>query len=325
MLLAAVRVRLFEVLAEGPQDLAGLAARLALPIDAAQRLLDAAVSLRLAERRSGSRYGLGVHGASLLGNPAVELLVEHHALLYRDLADPLALLRGEARATELGRFWSYANREAGAPYDERIARYSSLMASSLSLLAEDILEAYPLGRHRRLLDVGGGEGAFLERAAAQAPSLSLALFDFRRWRRGPARGWRRRGSPRAPRCRAATSSAIRCPRAPILISLVRVIHDHDDAQALQILHAVHRALPSGGVLLLAEPMSGTAGAEPMGDAYFGFYLLAMGQGRPRTAAQLEALVRRAGFVRVAQRKTRRPMLTRLLVAEASTRSIVNSA
>ena len=30
-------------------------------------------------------------------------------------------------------------------------------------------------------------------------------------------------------------------------------------------------------------MAGTPGAEPIGDAYFGFYLLAMGSGRPRTA------------------------------------------
>ena len=36
-------------------------------------------------------------------------------------------------------------------------------------------------------------------------------------------------------------------------------------------------------LLVAEPMAGERGAEPMGDAYFGFYLLAMGRGRPRTS------------------------------------------
>ena len=44
------------------------------------------------------------------------------------------------------------------------------------------------------------------------------------------------------------------------------------------------ALPADGTLLLAEPMAGSRGAEPVGDAYFGFYLLAMGSGRPRTRA-----------------------------------------
>jgi demethylspheroidene O-methyltransferase len=53
----------------------------------------------------------------------------------------------------------------------------------------------------------------------------------------------------------------------------------------------------------------------MGDAYFGFYLLAMGQGRPRTAERLRALLLEAGFARVQTRDTRRPLLCRLMLAE----------
>ena len=105
------------------------------------------------------------------------------------------------------------------------------------------------------------------------------------------------------------------PQGADLVSLVRVVHDHDDPEALQLLRAVRRALPSGGVLLLAEPMAGTRGAEAMGDAYFGFYLLAMGQGRPRTATELRALLTQAGFTRVEVRPTRRPMFAQLLVAK----------
>ena len=42
-------------------------------------------------------------------------------------------------------------------------------------------------------------------------------------------------------------------------------------------------------------MADTRGAEPVG-AYFGFYLLAMGSGRPRRAGELLAhLLREAGF------------------------------
>ncbi len=62
-----------------------------------------------------------------------------------------------------------------------------------------------------------------------------------------------------------------------------------------LLAKVHAALPPRGTLLLAEPMAGTPGAEPVGDAYFGLYLRAMGSGQPRTAARLTALLRRAGF------------------------------
>ena len=71
-----------------------------------------------------------------------------------------------------------------------------------------------------------------------------------------------------------------------------------------------------GTLLLAEPMSGTPGAEPIGDAYFGVYLLAMGSGRPRTSTELTTMLEAAGFARVRECRTRRPMLVRLLVAKA---------
>jgi demethylspheroidene O-methyltransferase len=97
---------------------------------------------------------------------------------------------------------------------------------------------------------------------------------------------------------------------------VRVIHDHDDAAALAILRAARAALPAGGTLLLAEPMAGTAGAEAMGAAYFGFYLLAMGSGRPRDVAALTALLEAAGFVAVRRRRTATPLLTGVLVARA---------
>ena len=85
--------------------------------------------------------------------------------------------------------------------------------------------------------------------------------------------------------------------------------------ALAILEAAHRALSPGGRLLIAEPMAGTRGAEAMGDAYFGFYLWAMGSGRPRTADELSAMTRDAGFSRCREYRTAMPLLVRVLVAE----------
>jgi demethylspheroidene O-methyltransferase len=54
--------------------------------------------------------------------------------------------------------------------------------------------------------------------------------------------------------------------------------------------------------------------EAMGDAYFGFYLMAMGRGRPRSAAQLSALMEQAGFQAARVVPTRMPLQTGLLVA-----------
>ena len=318
ILVACVRLGLFDLLHAGPQPVEQLAPRLGLAPRAAERLLAAGAGAPGRDRfprRSGGGYGLGPLGAGLIDNPGVSAMIAHHGLLYADLADPVALLRGEAGATRLGRYWSYA-REArpDALAAEEVAAYSGLMAASQPMVAAEVLAAYPIARHRRLLDVGGGEGAFIAAAAAAAPRLELALFDL------PAVVERARSAlaarDLAGRVELIGGSFLADPLPPgaDLITLIRVIHDHDDAAALTVRGAARAGLPPGGPLLLAEPMSGTRGARAMGDAYFGFYLLAMGSGRPRTAAALEELLGRAGFARVRRLATRTPMLTGALLA-----------
>ncbi len=318
VLLACVRLRLFAILSEGPLAVAEIAPRLSLSAEATGRLLAAAASLRLLERRRGERFGLGPLGAALVGNPAISAMIEHHALLYADLRDPVALLRGGRPATELAAFWAYAGaQEPQRLAVDRVAAYSALMAVSLPLIAEDILDAYPLRRCRCLLDVGGGEGVFAASAATRAPRLRAIVFDL------PAVAKRARLRLAAEGLGERVSTvggdflSDPLPQGADVASLVRIVHDHDDEAALTLLANVRRALPRGGRLLIAEPMAGTAGAEPVGDAYFGFYLLAMGRGRPRTASALAALLRASGFERSRLIPTRRPLLTCLMVAEAA--------
>jgi demethylspheroidene O-methyltransferase len=80
---------------------------------------------------------------------------------------------------------------------------------------------------------------------------------------------------------------------------------------------VRQALPEDGTLLLAEPMSETPGAEAMGSAYFGFYLMAMGRGRPRSAERHRALLEASGFERVRLLRNPMPLYTRVLVAQCA--------
>lgn len=315
VLYTCVKLKLFERLQHEPQTVEQLAPFLELSADVTRRLLDAAVSLKLLERRPGGRYGLGVYGAPLLANPSVAHMVEHHAMLYRDLADPIGLLRGDPRTSELSRYWSYSGNGPGdRSSPEEVAAYSALMASSMSLIAEDILDAYPFGQHQRHIDLAGGEGAFVQ-AASRTAGLASTLFDL------PAVAERARARFAAAglegRVTAVGGDLFKgpVPGGFDLATLVRVVHDHDDAQAQRILEAARGVLAPGGVLLVAEPMSGTPGAEAMADAYFGLYLYAMAQGRARTAEELEAMVLKAGFRRARLVRTRRPMLTRLLVAE----------
>lgn len=313
---ACVQLHLFDILAEGPQTAAALAQRLSLPLPGAERLLLAAASLRLLSHRRG-RFGLGPLGAAMVGNAAIAQMVLHHRMLYADLEDPVSLLRGEAASTALNQYWAYTG--AGQPAalaSEHVAAYTALMAASQPLVAGEVLAAYPLRRHRRLLDVGGGDGSFVQAALHATPGLHATVFDLP----AVAERARARFSDSGLSARATATGgdfgSDALPTGADVVSLVRVIHDHDDPVALAILQAARRALPPGGTLLLAEPMSGTAGAEPIGDAYFGFYLLAMGRGRARTTAELSAMLAQAGFGQIRRIPTHTPLLVSVLTAQA---------
>ncbi|PPD46118.1 MAG: methyltransferase [Methylocystis sp.] len=315
VLFACARLKLFDALADGPQTIPELATRLALSEDATRRLLDAAASLDLTQRRGGGSYGLGQLGAAFLGNRAALSLVEHQPVLYADLADPVALLRGEKRAT-LADYWPYSGIEQPKALGaDDVAPYSALMAASQPMVAQEALDAYDMSQHKRLMDVGGGEGVFLCAAAARAPELQLTLVDL------PAVADRARGrfeaEGLAARAQAHGRDFLRdeLPAGANVVTLIRIVHDQDDERALMLLKNIRRAVEPGATLLIIEAMSGVKGAEPL-DAYYGFYTLAMGRGEPRRVEEIEALLRQAGFGEFRLLSNALPTLTSVLAAKA---------
>ena len=107
------------------------------------------------------------------------------------------------------------------------------------------------------------------------------------------------------------------PTGADLVTLVRVAHDHPDAVVKALLNSIYNSLPTGGRLLLAEPMAQPLGQPPHGDAYFHFYLLAMGSGRLRSAQELRQLMLQAGFDTVTQLSNPMPLHTSLLLGQKS--------
>jgi demethylspheroidene O-methyltransferase len=308
VLAACVELDLFEALAAGPLSVKALALRGGLPEASMLLLLQAAVSLRLLEDAGGgAKYRLGRLGAALRGNPGIAAMVRHHRLFYADLADPLALLRG-GQETSLGKFWPYAGSGGQA------AEYSALMAASQPLISREILDRYDFAQHHTMLDLGGGDGSFLCAVGARAPDLRLQLMDLPDVTAQAGPRFAQAGI--AARAQIFSGSFLddALPRGADLVTLIRVLHDHGDESALKILKAARETLPPGGTLLLAEPLAGTESAEPVGDAYFSFYLLAMGSGRPRRFTEIATLLEQAGFIRIQNIATRQKMLTGLVTA-----------
>lgn len=311
-LLACVELDVFAHLdhARTVEDLSG---RIGLAPDRCRRLLQAAAALDLV-RRDGSEYELGSLGAALSGAPGVVEMVRHHAMFYRDLSDPVALLR-DGSDPELARFWAYAGGAVtnDMPSDTA-ASYSALMAASQAMVAEETLAAAPLSGVRHLLDIGGGEGAFLQAALRATPGLRATLFDLPAVADRAAVRFESAGLGSVAVTVGGSFLDDALPDSADAISLIRVLYDHDDDVVTRLLARVHDALPSGGRLLLSEPMSGGTRPSKAGDAYFGFYTLAMGTGRPRSPERHRALLADAGFTAIRESRTRQRFITSVITA-----------
>lgn len=315
VLSAVVRLHVLEHLADGPKSLAALSAATGLDVDAARRLFRAADALDLISDRGGEIYDLGDLGAAVLGNAGVAEMVTHHATLYADLRDPVALLKGDRGETELSKYWPYAVGEGLDGLDPaQVADYSRLMAASQPMIAEDVLDAYSVANHRLMMDVGGGAGGFAIAAASRAPDLKVRLVDLPQVAEIARANMSEAGLEGRGEAVGCDFHRDLLPEGADLVSLIRVCFDHGDETVLRLLNSVRRAVSPGGTVILAEPMAGSPKADPIGDGYFGFYLLAMGHGRCRRPEELISLLERAGFRRARRLPTRRPMLAGLIVA-----------
>jgi demethylspheroidene O-methyltransferase len=263
-------------------------------------------------KRDG-RFALSRRGAALLGVPGLEAMILHHRAFYRDLEDPVAFLR-DGTDTELARFWPYVFGKAAEIEPEVARTYSDLMADSQALVAEETLRTVDFGGITRLMDVGGGSGAFLAAVAAAYPKLQATLFDLPEVVPAAGERFRRAGLQGRVGVQGGSFREEPLPRGADAISLVRVLYDHADETVALLLRRVREALPPGGRVIVSEPMTGGARPSRPGDTYFALYTMAMGTGRTRSPDEIAALLTAAGFAEVTIRPTRRPFVTSVVEA-----------
>ena len=301
ILLALIDLEILQCLADGPRSPRDLALAARVPEGRMNVLLNGGAALGLITVHREVK--LTPRGAALLAVPGLPDMIRHHETLYRDLSDPVAFFRGETE-TELAAVWPYVFGDGAAQDPARAARYSRLMEGSMALVAEDTLAAVDLTRTEHLMDVGGGTGAFIKAVAKTAPKLDLTLFDLPAVTAGV--------TDLPPRARILSGSFRDgdLPRGADVITLVRVLYDHDDASVGELLARVRDALPPKGRVIISEPMSGCRA----GDSYFALYCMAMRTGQVRSVERVAELLREAGFGGLRTPKSRRPFVTSVVEA-----------
>jgi demethylspheroidene O-methyltransferase len=283
MLAGAIEIGLFARLADGAMAAAALHDATGIDARAFDAVVDAMIALHLIERR-GDRLALTVDGWVIATDPGLRAMIAHNQLLYRDLAAPEQMFRTPGSGA-LAQFWPY--RGGGDA-----AGYSRLMAESLDSVAGAVFDSVDFARFDHVMDVGGGEGAFITRLATHSQAR-LTLADLPPVIARARAAIERAGLAGRVTCQPV-AAGVPLPGPVDAITLIRVLHDQDDDAAVALLRRCRAALRPGGRLIVAEPVVHPA-PDPQA-AYFAAYFLAMGAGRLRPRRAIAALMSQAGLM-----------------------------
>lgn len=289
----AVQLDLPERLRAAPATAATLAVAVGADAGALARLLRALAAAGLLHEADDGRFRLTPLGCGLCE--------EAHAAWTRLVAGPEiwagwgALLHA-VRTGETGfghahgcDVWEFRARdpEAGRRFDRAMGGNSAVAAGALAT-------AFDFAGFRRLVDVGGGDGALLAGLLAGHPACTGILLD------------RPHVVGRAGEVLAAAGVAGRCrivagdffaavPGGGDAYLLKSILHDWDDADAARILAACRAAMPPDAVLLVVERVLAPANAGLEG-RLSDLNMLVNTGGRERTEAEFAALLRAGGFM-----------------------------
>jgi len=290
LLAAGVELGIFEQLHQRPCAEQDWQALCTLPESGAAALLQGLIASGLLERQDGEIL-LSIDGLVVATDLGLRAMIRHNRLLYEDMADPVAMLRGGGTGRIAG-FWPYD----GGSGDSQ--GYSALMAESQSFVADAAMAGFDFSTAGHVLDLGGGDGRFVAQLARRYPNLKLSLADL-----PPVLAVARESLTHQGLADRVTlvPADEPLPQADV-VTLVRVLHDHDDASASAMIARAASALAPGGRVVVAEPMA-LSGRDPQ-TAYFAAYFAAMRSGRLRTPSAIRNLLREASLK--PSRKAKRP-------------------
>lgn len=168
-----------------------------------------------------------------------------------------------------------------------------------------VVAAFDLGRFHTLADLGGATGHLSIAACERYPGLRAIVFDLPPV--VPAAREQVGKSPARDRIEVVAGDffADELPAAD-LFALGQILHDWTEDKIERLLRRIHDRLPAGGALLIAERLLNDDGAGPVSAVMQSLNMLVCTEGRERTPAEYETILRAAGFREVGFRRTGLP-------------------
>lgn len=198
------------------------------------------------------------------------------------------------------------------PETQRV--FSTGVESATAGSAVALAGSYEFGRHRRLLDLGGGTGSFLVRILNRHPALECALFELPH----VVAMARQNLAAHAPgsRVRFYEGDLLRdqVPTGYDAFLLANVVHVFTPEHNRGILARVHASALPGARLLLMDFWSNPAHTRPVFAALMaGEWLIGRGEGDVYSEDEIRDLLTATGWAMIARRPLAGP--ASLVVAE----------
>ena len=306
---AAVSLGVFDALAAGPKSLADLASQLSANADALERLLDACVGLQLLRKDDGA-YENTASAAAYLCHDSPQRLTGYLKYsntvmwkLWEHLED--AVREGTNRWQQVygweGPIFSHFFRTEEAKREFLMGMHGFGLISSPVVVA-----AFDLSRFSSFVDLGGATGHLAIAACQRYLDMRATVFDLRD------------AVPLAREIVDASSVASRVTIAagdffvdPLpagdLFALGRILHDWSEEKIVKLLARIFEKLPSQGGLLIAEKLLLDDQSGPAWAQMQNLNMLTCTEGKERTLAQYDRLLKQAGFADVQGYRTTAPL------------------
>lgn len=290
----ACELRIADLLEDAPLTVAELAVRLSADHVALRRLLRALASAGVISEIEPELFELTELGQPLRSDHPLSMR-EAYPLIPADIEAwahlDHSVLTGESAFEHVHGvgYWDYMSEHESDAF-----RFDGTQRAASRLELRTLLPAFSQWPDARtVVDVGGGNGAFLAGILARFPRFSGTVLDLPHVVAGAPDVFAAAGvADRAETSGGSFFASV--PPGADLYLLKRVLYHWSDDEAVQLLGNIAAAMPRSSTLLLLEPIAEPGDALTAGRLY-DLILLTMAGGGLRSEPELQSLVQRAGL------------------------------
>jgi hypothetical protein len=291
----AAKLRLADLLADGPMPLADLARKTNTHAPSLYRLLRALAGAGVFAEQADGRFALTPMGEYLRTGVKGSL---------RGIADycgsdwswrPWGQLLETVRTgrTAFDTIFGEQVFDYLAKHPDESAVFNEGMTGFASNIAPAVAEAYDFSPFKTVVDVGGGHGVLLNTILQAYPGVNGIVFDAPHVVVGAEDAIRNAGL--TGRCRAVGGDFFRgVPAGGDAYLMKHIIHDWPDDKAATILRNCRKGVNPGGKLLLVEAVLAPGNAADLGKV-LDLEMLVVASGLERTEGEFRQLLAGAGW------------------------------